>query len=152
MVHFTRENGAHRARNAVDDVAARGRRLALLHEFIHAGGEDALLHPGGIARAVGGLEELRELGAGPEARLEVVRLARGAGNRKEFAEDHGPARKREHDQDGENDLHHNARIGNEREDRKIGSSVHLRKNECKKEKGNQFAGASASSRSRQMRS
>ena len=98
--------------------------MALLHEFVHAGGKDALFHAGSVAGAVGRVEQFREFRAAPKTRLEIVGLTHGAAHDEEFLEDDRPAGKRKHDQNSENGLHDQTRVGDEREDRKIGSGVH----------------------------
>ena len=121
MIEFAREDRTHGARDAVDDVA---RASLLLEVFVHARGEDALFGARGFAVAVGGFKELRQLRAAPEAGFEFVRLTRRARDHDGLAEDHGPAQKREENQDRQNDLHDGTRLGDERQKGEVGDGIH----------------------------
>ena len=63
----------------------------LLHEFLHARGEDLFLHAGLVALAAHVVEEMREFRAAPEAVLKAVRRILGSADHEVFLEDHRPA-------------------------------------------------------------
>ena len=93
----------------------------LLHEFLHARGEDLFLHAGLVALAADVVEEMREFRAAPEAVFKVVRRFLGAADHEVFLEDHRPAHERERDQDDEHALDDDARVGDEGNQGEIGA-------------------------------
>ena len=118
-VELTLEARTHGAPGAVEQGAGVGHSaLAQLHEFAHSRREDAF-HRRAVGALGGVCIELVEVLADPELALEFFVRGTSALQAEELAEDHGPAGQRGDHQPRHHQLHHDACVQHERDDREV---------------------------------
>src|SRR6185312_3689746 len=114
---------AHPAPRALEElIRGNGSLLALPRKLAEAEFEDAR-HAGGAAVGLYRAVELREIAAGPEVVLELVRLAHRAPEKQALPEDDGPGAERGKEQQPDHDLDGDARLDHQANNGEL--SVHI---------------------------